>query len=42
MVDFGFIAFAIIVLCTVAWPVLTYAGDALRYAWYRLKGVDSE
>ena len=37
--DLVTIGFAAMVFCTVVWPLMTYAGDALRYLWYRLKGV---
>lgn len=39
MIDFGMVLFAIVVFCLVVWPVLTYAGDMVRYVWWKLKGV---
>ncbi len=39
MIDLGFVIFAIVTFCLLVWPMLTYAGDAARYVWYRLKEV---
>lgn len=37
--DVGFVLFAVIVFCLLVWPMLTYAGDAVKYVWWKLKGV---
>jgi hypothetical protein len=39
VVDLGFVVFAIMAFSLLVWPALTYAGDALRYLLWRLKGV---
>jgi hypothetical protein len=38
-VDLVTIGFFIMVGCTVVWPMLTYAADAARFLYWKLKGV---